>query len=139
VNYKADDKYWVLDSGCSQHMTGNDSMLISLGDLGDHDHITYGDNTRERVAGLGRIVITKDFSISNVLFVESLSFNLLSVAQLCDFGLMCTFDKYGVIVFHEKDKSLVFKGFRYGHIYLVDFSEKEVSSMTYLFSKTSLG
>jgi hypothetical protein len=97
------------------------------------------DNTRGRVVGLGRIAITKDFSISNVLYVESLSFNLLSVAQLCDFGLMCTFDKYGIKVFHEKDKSLVFKGCKYGHIYLVDFSEKEVSSMICLFSKISLG
>jgi hypothetical protein len=78
VNYKADGKYWVLDSGCSQHMTG-------LGDPGNHDHVTYVDNTRGRVAGLERIVITKDFSISNVLYVKSLTFNLLSVAQLCDF------------------------------------------------------
>jgi hypothetical protein len=139
VNYKADGKHWVLDSGCSQHMTNNDSMFSFLGDPGDHDHATYGDNTRGRVAGLGRITITKDFSISNVLYVESLSFNLLSIAPLYDFGLMCTFDKYGVIMFHEKDKSLVFKGFRYGHIYLVDFSEKKASSMTCLFSKTSLG
>ena len=120
-------------------MTGNNSIFTSLGDPEDHDHVTYGDNTRGRVAGLERIVITKDFSMSNVLYVESLSFNLLSVGQLCDLGLMCTFDKYGVKVFHEKDKSLVFKGFRYGHIYLVDFSEKEASSMTCLFSKTSLG
>jgi hypothetical protein len=52
---------------------------------------------------------------------------------------MCTFDKNGIIVFHEKDKFLVFKGFRYGHIYLVDFSEKEASSITCLFYKTSLG
>jgi hypothetical protein len=135
VNYKAGGKHWVLDSGCSQHITGNDSMFTFLGDPGDHDHVTYGDNTRGRVADLGRIVITNDFSISNVLYAESLSFNLLSAAQFCDFGLMCTFDKYGVIVFHEKDKSLVF---RYGHIYLVDFSKKEASSMTFLFSKTSL-
>jgi hypothetical protein len=139
VNYKAGGKYWVLDSGCSQHMTDNDSMFTSLGDPGNHDHVTYGDNIRGRVAGLKRIAITKDFFISNILYVESLSFNLLSVAQLCDFGLMCTFDKYGVKVFHKKDKSLVFKGFRYGHIYLVDLSEKEVSSVTCLFSKTSLG
>jgi hypothetical protein len=139
VNYKAGGKHWVLDSGCSQHMIGNDSMFISLGDPGDHDHVTYGDNTIGRVVGLGRIAITKDFSISNVLYVESLSFNLLSVAQLCDFGLMCTFNKYGVIVFHEKDKSLVFKGFRYRHIYLVDFFEKKAGSMTCLFFKTSLG
>jgi hypothetical protein len=114
-------------------------MFISLRDPGDHDHVTYGDNTRGRVVGLGRIAIKKDFSISNVLYVESLSFNLLSVGQLCDFGLMCTFDKYGVKVFHEKDKFLVFKDFRYGHIYLVDFSEKEASSMICLFYKTSLG
>jgi transposase InsO family protein len=52
---------------------------------------------------------------------------------------MCTFDKYGVIVFHEKEKSLVFKGFRYGDIYLLDFSEKEANSMTCLLSKNSLG
>jgi hypothetical protein len=139
VNYKADGKHWILDNGCSQYMTGNDSMFTSLGDPGDHDHVTYGDNIRGKVARVGRIAITKDFSISNVLYVESLSFKLLSVAQLCDFGLMCIFDKYGVIVFHEKDKSLLFKGFRYEYIYLVDFSIKEASSMTCLFFKTSLG
>jgi hypothetical protein len=66
-------------------MTGNDSMFTSLGDPGDHDHITYGDNIRERVTGLERIVITKDFFISNVLYVESLIFNLLPITQLCDF------------------------------------------------------
>jgi hypothetical protein len=120
-------------------MIGNDSIFTSFGDPGDHDHVTYGDNTRGRVAGLGRIVITKDFSILNVLYVESLSFNLLFVAQLCDFVLMCTFDKYDVIVFHEKDKSLVFKGFRYERIHLMDFSKKKASSMACLFSKTSLG
>ena len=82
-----------LIAGCSQHMTGNDSMFTSLEDPVDHEHVTYGDNLRGKVLGLGRIVISKDFSISNVLFVESLSFNLISIAQLCDLGLTCTFDK----------------------------------------------
>jgi hypothetical protein len=139
VNYKAGGKYWVFDSGCSQYMTGNDSMFTTLGHPREHEHVTYGDNSRARIVGLGRIAITKDLSISNVLFVESLSFNLLSIAQLCDLGLICTFDKNGVVVIHEKDKSLVFKGFGHGHIYLVDFSSKEANSMTCLFSKSSLG
>jgi hypothetical protein len=139
VNYKASEKHWVLDSGCSQHMTGNDSMFTTLGHPGEHEHVAYGDNWRARIVGLGKIVITKDLSISNILFVESLSFNLLSVAQLCDLRLICTFDKNDVIVIHEKDKSLVFKDFRYWHIYLVDFSSKEANSMTRLFSKSSLG
>jgi transposase InsO family protein len=138
VNYKVGGKHWVLDSGCSQHMTGNSSMFTTLGHPREHEHVTYGDNSRVRIVGLGRIAITKDLSISNVLFVESLSFNLLSVAQLCDLRLICTFDKNGVVVINEKDKSLVFKGFRHGHIYLVDFSSKEENSMTCLFSKSSL-
>jgi hypothetical protein len=112
----------VLNSCCSQHMTGNDNMFTTLGDPGDHEHVTFGDNSRARIIGLGRIAISKDLSISNVLFVESLSFNLLSVTQLCDLGLICTFDKYSIIVFHEKDKLLVFKGFRYGHFYIIHYS-----------------
>jgi hypothetical protein len=103
-------------------MTGNDNIFTTLGDPEDHEHVTFGDNSRARIIGLGRIAITKDLSISNVLFVESLSFNLLSIAQLCDLGLICTFDKYDIIVFHEKDKSLVFKGFRYGHFYIIYYS-----------------
>ena len=103
-------------------MTGNDSIFTTLEDPGDHEHVTYGDNSRGKVLGLGRITISKDLSISNVLFVEALSFNLISIAQLCDLGLMCTFDKNGVVVTFEEDKSLVFTGFRHGNIYLVDFS-----------------
>ena len=139
VNYKAGGKHWVLESGCSQHMTGNDSMFTSLEDPGDLEHVTYGGNSRGKVLGLGRIAISKDLSISNVLFVESLSFNLTSIAQLCDLGLTCTFDKNGVVVTLEEDKSLVFMGFKHGNIYLVDFSSKQISSMTCLFTKSSLG
>ena len=43
--------------------------------------------SRGKVLGLGRIAISKDLSISNVLFVEALSFNLISIVQLCDLGL----------------------------------------------------
>ena len=45
----------------------------------------------------------------------------------------------GVVVRSEKDKSMVFKGFRHGHLYIVDFTEMETSSTTCLFSKSSLG
>ena len=117
MDYKSGGRHWVLDSRCSQHMIGDDSMFTSLEDPGDHDHVTYGDNSRVRVIGLGSIGITHDLSISNVLFVEDLKFNLISIAQLCDLGLTCTFDENGVVVTKKDDSSMVFKGFRHGHIY----------------------
>ena len=48
-------------------------------------------NGKCKVTGLGKIAISNDLSISNVLLVESLNFNLLSVAQLCDLGFKCIF------------------------------------------------
>jgi hypothetical protein len=104
-------------------MTGIDNMFTTLEDPVDHEHVTFGDNSRARIIGLGRITITKVLSISNVMFVESLSFNLLSVAKLCVLGLICTFDKYGVIMFLEKKTNhWCLKGFRYGHFYIIHYS-----------------
>jgi hypothetical protein len=72
----------VLDSGCTKHMTKNRRMFTSIDNEGlDCDKITFGDNSKGKVKGLGKIVISNDLSISNVLLVESLSYNLLSVAQ----------------------------------------------------------
>lgn len=98
----------MLDSGCTQHMTGNNGMFTSLEDPGDKEQVTFGDNSKIKVIGLGKIAISNDLSNSNVLFVKSLSFNLLSIAQLCDHGLTCEFDKNYVVVRSEKDKFMVF-------------------------------
>jgi hypothetical protein len=43
------------------------------------DKITFGDNSKSKVKGIGKITISNDHSLSNVLYVASLSFNLLSV------------------------------------------------------------
>jgi len=93
VNYKAGGRHWVLDSGCTQHMTSDSRMFNSINPNNDNgvDSITFGDNGQGKVKGLGKIAISNDLSISNVLLVESLNFNLLFVAQLCDLGFKCIF------------------------------------------------
>ena len=40
---------------------------------------------------------------------------------------------------NKEDKSLIFKGFRHGNIYLVDLSSNDANLVTYLFSKNSMG
>ena len=66
-------------------MTGDVRMFNSINTNGNdgYDSITFGDNGKGKVKGLGKIAISNDMSISNVLLVESLNFNLLSMAQLC--------------------------------------------------------
>jgi hypothetical protein len=45
----------------------------------ESDCITFGDNRQGQVIGSGKITITTKHSISKVLLVESLGYNLLSV------------------------------------------------------------
>ena len=82
----------MLDSGCTQYMTGDPRMFNSINSNDDNgiDSITFDDNSKGKVKGIRKIAISNYLSISNVLLVESLNFNLLSVAQLCDLGFKCT-------------------------------------------------
>jgi hypothetical protein len=46
----------VLDSGCTQHMTGNGRMFTSIDNEGlDCDKITFGDNSKGKVKGLVKL------------------------------------------------------------------------------------
>ena len=82
-----------FDSGCTQHTTDDARMFnsINTNDSNGYDIIIFGDNGKGKVKELGKIAISNDLSISNVLLVESLNFNLLSVAQLCDLGFKYIF------------------------------------------------
>ena len=74
----------MLDSGCTQHMTDDSRMFnsINANDSNGIDSITFGDNGKGKVKGIGKIAISNDMSISNVLLVESLNFNLLNCVIL---------------------------------------------------------
>jgi hypothetical protein len=90
--YSSGGSSWVLDSGCTNHMTGERSMFSSYSPTtNSNDNIVFGDNSKGEVIGLGKVAISLDHSISNVLHVDSLSYNLLSVSQLCEMGYNCLF------------------------------------------------
>jgi hypothetical protein len=108
-------------------MIGDARMFNSINTNGndDYDSITFGDNGKGKVKGLGKIAISNDLNISNVLLLESLNFNLLSVAQLCDLGFKCIFGVDDVEIISIDVSSLISKGFRCENLYLVDFNASE--------------
>ena len=118
----------MLDSGCTQHMTGDSRIFnsINTNDSNGVDSITFGDNGKGKVEGLGKIAISNDLSIYNGLLVESLNFNLLSVAQLCDLGFKCI-GVDDVEIISVDGSNLIFKGFRYENLYLVDFKLEKLN------------
>jgi hypothetical protein len=129
---------WIIDSGCTNHMTGEKRMFSSYEKNKDPQRaITFGDGNQGLVKGLGKIAISPDHSISNVFLVDSSDYNLLSVSQLCKMGYNCLFTDVSVTVFRRSDDSVAFKGVLEGQLYLVDFNKAELD--TCLIAKTNMG
>jgi hypothetical protein len=103
------------------------------------DTIMFGDNSKGRVPGYGKIAITTDHSISKVLLVDSLDYNLLFVSQLCEMGYNYLFTNKGVIIFRRCDGSYAFSGIFKGKLYLMDFNPKELELDKCLIAKTGMG
>jgi hypothetical protein len=81
-------------------MTGERSMFSSYTPKMDsNENIVFGDNSKGDVIGLGKVAITLEHSITNVLHVDSLSYNLLFISQLCEMGYNCLFMDKDVEVF----------------------------------------
>jgi uncharacterized secreted protein with C-terminal beta-propeller domain len=64
---------------------------------------------------------------------------LSTVTQLYDLGFKCIFGVDDVEIISVDGSNLIFKGFRYENIYLVDFNAREAQLITCLLTKSSMG
>ena len=80
-------KRWYLDSGWSRHMMGDINQFFTLKSK-EEGFVTFGDNKKGKIIGIGNIKITPSIFIENILLVDKLKHNFLSTSQLCDIVLM---------------------------------------------------
>ncbi|GLJ06695.1 hypothetical protein SUGI_0045450 [Cryptomeria japonica] len=76
---------WIIDSGCSHHMTGDQRKFLSLKEF-DGGVVRFGNDSPYMVNGKGSIPLNGKRSVDDVYWVEGLKHNLLSVSQLNDRG-----------------------------------------------------
>jgi hypothetical protein len=83
---------WYVDSGFSKHMTGDKDIFLTLKKERDGS-ISFGNDNSTRIIGKGTVKLgSKDAKEENVLLVEDMKHNLLSVSQMCDQGHKLVFD-----------------------------------------------
>jgi hypothetical protein len=130
----------MLDSRCTNHMIGERRMFTSF-EKNDcsSDCITFSDHSRGKVLGFSKIAITTEHSISKVLLIEFLDYNLLPISHLCEMLYNCLFTNKGVTIFRRSDSSFSFKGILRGKLYLVDFIPEEVGVDKCLIANTNMG
>jgi transposase InsO family protein len=120
-------------------MTGEKDMFHSLQLTQEAQEIMFGDSGKSEVIGVGNIPISDHHSLLNVLLVDSLSYNLMSVSLLCGMGYNCLFTDVDVMILRREDSSIAFTGRLKGKLYLIDFTTSRVAPETCLVAKSDMG
>ncbi|KAK1679688.1 hypothetical protein QYE76_040536 [Lolium multiflorum] len=138
--YSSGGPKWVFDSGCTNHMTGGKGVLDQfIEDIHKKSSITFGDNSKGKVLGYGKVAISKDLCLETVMLVEHLGYNLLSIYHLADAGYNSYFTKYYVQVFRSDNLKLVLVGFVENNLYVVDLSKESPSPTCLMAAKHDEG
>ena len=64
----------------------------------DEGSVTFGDNNKGKIIGKWTIGNKSNLLIEDVLLVEGLKYNLLSISQLCDKGYIVRFETNACII-----------------------------------------
>jgi hypothetical protein len=116
---------WYIDSGCSKHMTGDKSKFLTLSDS-KSGNVTFGNDAPGKIKGKGIVSLSNGKrKAQDVLFVEGLKHNLLSVSQVCDRGCEVIFTSKDCRIKFVDSGQLVAKGIRTENNVYVLKEEKE--------------
>jgi energy-converting hydrogenase Eha subunit C len=113
---------WLIDSGCSRHVTGDKGWFSSLVPVVTKRYITFGDNGRGRVLSEVEIKVSDKITLRHVALVQSLGYNLLSVSQLLDESFEVLFRRGGSWILDSRG-DLVCMVVPEGQVFRADFSQ----------------
>ncbi|GAA0174620.1 hypothetical protein LIER_41752 [Lithospermum erythrorhizon] len=80
------------NGGCSRHMTKNKSYLSKIEKVRS-DYVTFGRGEKDRIVGKGLLSVDGLPKLKDVLLVEGLTTNLISISQLYNNGMKVAFNK----------------------------------------------
>ena len=94
----------------------------------------YKGNQKGKIIGSGTIGNGSLPSITNVLLVDGLMHNLLSISQLSDNGYDIIFNQNSCKAVSQKDGTILFNGKRKNNIYKIKLSELKSQNVKCLMS-----
>ncbi|GJS07597.1 retrovirus-related pol polyprotein from transposon TNT 1-94 [Tanacetum coccineum] len=125
---------FIVDSGCSKHMTGNLKLLTNFVEkfLGT---VKFGNDHIAPILGYGYLV-QGTITIKRVYYVERLNHNLFSVGQFCDADLEVAFRKSTCYIRDLKGNDLL-KGSRGTDLYSITLQDSTTPNPICLMAKAT--
>ncbi|GJU19042.1 retrovirus-related pol polyprotein from transposon TNT 1-94 [Tanacetum coccineum] len=125
---------FIVDSGCSKHMTGNLKLLSNFVEkfLGT---VKFRNDQIAPILGYGDLVQGK-ITIKRVYYVKGLNHNLFSICQFCNADLEVTFRKYTCYIRDLKGNDLL-TGSRGTYLYSITLQDTSTPNPICLMAKAS--
>ena len=94
-------------------MTNDESLFQEL-NKNKSGNVSFGDNSKGVIRGIGIIDNNSHTQIKNVLLIENLKYNLLSISQLCNEGFRVCFESNACHVINSTTNQIIYieKGMR---------------------------
>ena len=129
---------WVIDSGTSQHMTGDTGTLSSLHTSSVPSTVTLADGSTSAVTGVGIAHPTSSMTLSSVLHVPHFPLSLLSVSQITKhLDCLITFSSSSCVFQDRKTGKTFGSGTERGGLYYLTLDSLSASSPHGLLSQSS--
>nr|XP_009767104.1 PREDICTED: uncharacterized protein LOC104218332 [Nicotiana sylvestris] len=79
---KIENILWIIDSGASDHMTSNKSLLLNTQTLPIPYLVSLPNGYKVKVTNIGFLTLSPNLILHNVLYIPSFHYNLISVYKL---------------------------------------------------------
>ncbi|GMI77806.1 hypothetical protein HRI_001449800 [Hibiscus trionum] len=122
IDYKED---WIVDSGCSNHMTNDEKKLQDIDEYKGKRVVLTANNSRLPISHIGKTTLPRNDSqklqLEKVYLVPGLKKNLLSVPQLTAAGNYVLFGPEDVSIFQQVEVigTPIVKGRRTESVYVL--------------------
>jgi len=102
-------------------MIGNKDKFMSFNEIKKEKNVTFGNNSLVAIKGKGAVLLRKKVKDGNVLFVDGLRHNFLSVSQMCDQGHEVVFRSKNYVARNMNTGKIIIKGTRTpGNVYVLE-------------------
>jgi hypothetical protein len=123
---------WYNESGLSNHMKRDKSNFEFLTEE-KGGNVTFGNNAPTKIRGKGTVALDEDkkgnTKAQNVLYLDGLKHNLLSVSQMCDQGKNGIFHSRGHKVMDANTGKIVVKEVKtLGNVYVLEEGKEKCCS-----------
>ena len=104
----------------------------------DDGKVIFGGKEKGKIIGQGKVNEDSSCSVDDVLLVEGLNYNLLSISQLCDKGLRVIFEHDKCKIYDFQKNEVKLEGQRINDVYVIDLNSSRNENICLMANKETM-